>query len=97
VIVRKATVSILALTCLLFTAGACRGRGGSARGAAGTDTIAAPPPQPAPTGTDAMTQTVDIEDSRSVDDGGVLTNPQTGTATTTAAGTKKAAKRKSKK
>jgi hypothetical protein len=44
-----------------------------------------------------MTQTVDIEDSRSVDDGGVLTNPQTGTATTTATGTKKAAKKKSKK
>ncbi len=94
--VRKATVSILALTCLLFVAGACRGRGGSARGTVRTDTIAPPPPQPAPTGTDAMTQTVDIEDSRSVDDGGVLTNPPAGKTTTVATKTAKTAKKKKK-
>jgi hypothetical protein len=50
-----------------------------------TQTIAPAAGKPAPTGTDAMTQTVDIEDSRSEEDGGVMTSRQeatTGTATT---------------
>lgn len=38
-------------------------------------TIAAPDPKPEETGTDAMTQTVSIEDSRSEAEGGVLTSP----------------------
>lgn len=47
-------------------------------------TISAPDPKPEETGTDAMTQTVSIEDSRSEAEGGVLTSPnppvRTGTA-----------------
>jgi hypothetical protein len=46
-----------------------------------TATIAPAVAQPAPTGTDSMTQTVDIEDSRSEDDGGAITNPQTAKGT----------------
>ena len=38
-----------------------------------TQTIAPAAAQPAPTGTDAMTQTVEVEDSRSEADGGVVT------------------------
>ncbi|MGZ4779813.1 MAG: hypothetical protein ACXV5L_11485 [Thermoanaerobaculia bacterium] len=91
---RKTTVSILVLTCLLIVGSACRGRAGSVRGTAPTETIAAPAPQPAPTGTEAMTQTVDIEDSRSVDDGGILTNPPTTAKTSTAAPVTKTAKKK---
>ena len=42
---------------------------GSAQGPA-TQTIAPADARPAPTGTDAMTQTVEVEDSRSEEDGG---------------------------
>ena len=38
-----------------------------------TQTIAPVAAQPAPTGTDAMTQTVEVEDSRSEEDGGTTT------------------------
>ncbi len=89
------------LTCLLLVSSACKGREGT-RTSNATGTVAPPAPQPAPTGTDAMTQTVDIEDSRSVDDGGILTNPQTartGTTATTATTSTvtKTVKKKSKK
>lgn len=66
-----------------------------ATGSAATETIAPAAPQPEATGTDAMTQTVDIEDSRSEADGGALTSPNakvppastSTTATTTTAAT----------
>jgi len=79
----KKTLGLLVLVALLLVPGACRDRE-HARGSATTETIAPPAPQPGPTGTDAMTQTVDIEDSRSEDDGGTLVSPQTATTTTTA-------------
>lgn len=57
-------------------------------GTPNTQTIAPAAGDVAPTGTDAMTQTVDIEDSRSEDDGGAINNKQTaktpGSTTTTA-------------
>lgn len=61
----------------------------SRREAAGTETvttqtIAPAAAKPAPTGTDAMTQTVDIEDSRSEEEGGVMTSRQEATTGTTA-------------
>ena len=40
-----------------------------------TQTIAPADARPAPTGTDAMTQTVEVEDSRSEEDGGATTAP----------------------
>ena len=48
-----------------------------------TQTIAPAAGQPAANGGDAVTQTVDVEDGRSEDDGGVMKNPQkTSTAKT---------------
>jgi hypothetical protein len=65
----------LILTLLVPSLAACHRRESAASGntttAATTQTIAPAAAQPAPTGTDAMTQTVEVEDSRSEEDGGV--------------------------
>ncbi|HEY4642440.1 MAG TPA: hypothetical protein VII75_13930 [Thermoanaerobaculia bacterium] len=87
---KTATLSLLIMMMVLaFAAAGCRGRkSSSATGTAqNTQTIAPAAAQPAVNGGDAVTQTVDVEDGRSEEDGGVLTNPQTAktpTATTTA-------------
>ena len=75
---RPETLSIL-IVMLLLCAGGCRwGKASSVTSTAPTtQTIAPAAAQPAVNGTDAVTQTVDVEDGRSEDDGGVLTNPQT--------------------
>jgi hypothetical protein len=52
---------------------ACGGRAGDSSKNVQTQTIAPAAAQPAPNGNDAMTQTVDVEDSRSVAEGGVTT------------------------
>lgn len=73
-----------------------------------TQTIAPAAARPDTAGTDAMTQTVELDDSRSEDDGGVITNPNstaktgaakgtTGTTATTATATKTAPKKATKK
>jgi hypothetical protein len=69
-----------------------------------TQTIAPAAAKPDTSGTDAMTQTVEVDDSRSEEDGGVITNPtstvKTGAASGTAtnkAATKPAAKKTTKK
>ena len=85
---KTATLLLMMLT-LALAADGCRGRkSSSATGTAqNTQTIAPAAAQPAVNGGDAVTQTVDVEDGRSEDDGGVLTNPQTAKtpgATTTA-------------
>jgi hypothetical protein len=76
---KTATLSFLILLTLAVSAFDCRGRkSSSATGTAQTtQTIAPAAAQPAVNGGDAVTQTVDVEDGRSEDDGGVLTNPQT--------------------
>ena len=86
---------LIVLTLALATAG-CRGRkSSSATGTAQTtQTIAPAAAQPAVNGGDAVTQTVDVEDGRSEDDGGVLTNPQTAKTTTAKPAPKPAAKKK---
>jgi len=73
---------------LALALGACKGR--EQAGGDGTETIAPARPQPAQPGTDeALTQTVDLEDSpRSEAEGAVLTNTAypsdtSGTTTTT--------------
>jgi len=86
---KTATLSLLIVLMLALSAVGCRGRkSSSATGTAQTtQTIAPAPAQPAVNGGDAVTQTVDVEDGRSEEDGGVLTNPQTAKtpgATTTA-------------
>lgn len=71
-----ATLSVLILISLTLLA--CRERMGtrsSNNTSAATDTIAPAAAQPAPNGSDAMTQTVDVEDGRSESDGGVITHP----------------------
>ena len=75
---KTATLSFLLLMMLALFAAGCRGRkSSSATGTAPTtQTIAPAAGQPAANGGDAVTQTVDVEDGRSEDDGGVLTNPQ---------------------
>jgi len=76
--VRKtARLSLLILMSLALLAPGCRGKGPSATTTAPTtQTIAPADGQPSTNGGDAVTQTVDVEDGRSEDDGGVLTNPQ---------------------
>jgi hypothetical protein len=79
-------LSILILLALLAAAG-CRHKK-QANTPAATQTIAPAVAQPDPTGTDANTQTVELNDGRSEDEGGVQTD--TATAPTKAAPAKKA-------
>ena len=83
---KTATLSLLMMLTLALAAGGCRGRkSSSATGTAqNTQTIAPAAAQPAVNGGDAVTQTVDVEDGRSEEDGGVLTNPQSAKTTTAA-------------
>src|SRR6267378_2425597 len=74
------------LLCLLLPIAACTGRDQGKEGPATTQTIAPVAPQPSPTGTDAMTQTVDVEDGRSEEEGGALVT-STSTAKTPAKST----------
>ncbi|HEX8620029.1 MAG TPA: hypothetical protein VF911_20780 [Thermoanaerobaculia bacterium] len=78
-------VVVLAVLTLAFPG--CKGREQRGAGGEASETIAPASPQPAPTGTEAMTQTVDVESGRSEAEGGVLTTPDPGvqTATDTAA------------
>ena len=78
----KNALVVLALIAVVL--GGCKGRESASGGA--TETIAPAQPKPASTDSDAMTQTVDVEDGRSEDEGGALNNPttaQTNTAKTT--------------
>jgi hypothetical protein len=75
---KTATLLLLMMTMFALLAGGChRGKTAANATAATTQTIAPAAGQPAVNGGDAVTQTVDVEDGRSVDDGGVLTNPET--------------------
>jgi hypothetical protein len=86
---------LIVMTASLLAAG-CRGRKSSVTTATTptTETIAPASGQPAANGGDAVTQTVDVEDGRSEDDGGVLTNPQTKTTGTAKAPVKPTKKKK---
>ena len=68
---------------LLLALGACKGR--EKAHDESTATIAPAQPQPAETGTDAMTQTIELGDGRSVSEGGAAAEGTT--ATTTGAAT----------
>ena len=74
---------ILILSAIALLLCACHRRetraGGTAQNPA-TQTIAPAEARPAPTGTDAMTQTVEVEDSRSEEDGGSSAAPPATTA-----------------
>ncbi|HEX6158528.1 MAG TPA: hypothetical protein VF111_00075 [Thermoanaerobaculia bacterium] len=72
--IRSAVRLVLVSTVVLLALTACGNREQKA-GSAATETIAPAPAQPEETGTDAMTQTVDIESGRSEAEGGGLTSP----------------------
>ena len=67
---------------LLLVLGACKGREQKAHDES-TATIAPAQPQPGEMGTDAMTQTVELGDGRSVSEGGASAEGATATAPTT--------------
>jgi hypothetical protein len=84
VVKRSIASFIVVLAALTLALPACRGR--EKAGAGGEDptaTIAPATPQPEATGTEAMTQTVDVEGGRSEAEGGGLTSPNPPVDTTT--------------
>lgn len=97
----KSTVRFVLVSTLVLLALASCGKRETKGNSAATETIAPAPAQPEETGTDAMTQTVDIESGRSEAEGGGLTSPNppvvvpgstaasatTDTSTTTTTGT----------
>ena len=72
--IRRALQSVLIVIAILAIVVACAREGGAGK-AGETQTIAPAAGHTSPTDTDAMTQTVSIEDGRSEADGGVLTSP----------------------
>jgi hypothetical protein len=80
--VKRPTAGILVLTMLCALPFAACNRQETAATGEVTETIAPATPQPAPTGTDAMTQTVDIEAGRTDAEGGVVDGTATDTMTT---------------
>lgn len=83
---KKNALQLLLIALVVLSIAACKGREKADTNQ--TETMAPVAAQPAPTGTDAMTQTVDVEDSRSDAEGGGLTETSTAPTTTTAAATK---------
>lgn len=83
---RKTAALLLIVMSIAVLAAGCgwRKSSSSATTTTVTQTIAPAAGQPAVNGGDAVTQTVDVEDGRSEDDGGVLTNPSRGKTTTAA-------------
>lgn len=77
---------LVVLISILLALGACRGKE-QAADSDGTATIAPAQPQPEATGSDAMTQTVELGDGRSVSEGGALAEGAASDSGATAIGT----------
>ena len=79
---KRTIASVVAVLAVLTLAiPGCKGRENAGAGGDSTETIAPAPPQPEATGTEAMTQTVEVgTEGRSMSEGGGLTS---GTATDT--------------
>lgn len=75
--------SLLVVLLIGLAALACRREKTTGQSGESTQTIAPAQPQPDATGTGDLTQTVDIEDSRSEAEGGVLTSPNAPVTTDT--------------
>ncbi len=72
---RSSSRFLVTFVCVVAFAFSCRGRKNETpAGGVQTQTVAPAAAQPSPTGTDAMTQTVDVGDGRSEADGGVTTD-----------------------
>ena len=92
---KSTTIRSLAVVfSLLLAIGGCKPKEKAAANGEVTGTIAPAQPQPEATGTDAMTQTVEVTDGRSVSEGGALaegsttdTSPDTATTTATVTST----------
>jgi len=80
--VKKTIVWLAVIAAVL---GGCKGR--ESASADKTETIAPAQPKPGATDSDAMTQTVDVEDGRSEAEGGALSTTATTTTTTTTSST----------
>jgi hypothetical protein len=87
--IRVKKINLFLLCAMAVTVGCERRTSGTTAPTPTTQTIAPAAGKPAPPGTDVMTQTVEVEDSRSDAEGGVLTKKQTTTRTSTAAAPKK--------
>lgn len=74
---KRTALQCLMIVMVMLGVAGCNRHKGAAQEGTQTQTMSPAAAQPAPTGTDAMTQTVDIEDSRSEAEGGGLTEPQT--------------------
>ncbi|HYH07494.1 MAG TPA: hypothetical protein VEK11_10600 [Thermoanaerobaculia bacterium] len=85
---KRPLISFLAVcTILLLALPSCGKRERAATGEEAHETIAPASPQPAPTGTEAMTQTIDVDEEkggRSISEGGALTTDPTTTTPVTA-------------
>lgn len=86
---RAFVLTFVVLGVLTLALPGCGKREKSAGGDEATQTIAPATPQPAPSETEAMTQTIEIGDGRSVNEGGALAGDATTdtSATTATAGT----------
>lgn len=83
---RSVMLSILFVAALAFAGTGCRRSApGQSTETVTTQTIAPAAAPSSPNGSDAMTQTVDVEDSRSEAEGGSLNNTQTASANVTPA------------
>lgn len=104
---RRTALQLFVIVVAMFAVAGCKRHQGAAQGSVQTETMAPVKGDSAPTGTDALTQTVDVEDSRSEAEGGGLTEPQTAdtyvapgktaAGSTAATPSKKPAKRPAKK
>lgn len=77
--------SLFVLTLLIVALSACRQEKAVQTTTGTTQTIAPAAAPAAPNGSDALTQTVDVEDSRSEAEGGTLTSSATASSNDTAA------------
>lgn len=77
---------LVVVVSIALALGACRGKEKAAGGET-TETIAPAQPQPEATGSDAMTQTVELGDGRSVSEGGALAEGSTTDSVATAPAT----------
>ena len=71
----KRIVYLMSIALLLVLAGGCGREESAATGTETTGTFKPPEPKPGELGTDAMTQTVELDDGRSENEGGHITTP----------------------
>lgn len=74
----KKTIFLMSIALLLVLAAGCGREESSVSGTETTGTFQPPEPKPGELGTDAMTQTVELDDGRSENEGGHITTPDPG-------------------